>query len=89
MGNMFELKTNHHGLKYLFEQPHMNATQAIYIELLSELNFEIKCIKGKENRVVDALNKRNQIMQLSAINNWKSNLKIKLYEAIKVVDHYL
>jgi hypothetical protein len=47
MGKRFELRTNHNGMKYLFEQPTLNPRQTIWKEFLSEYNFEIKHIKGK------------------------------------------
>jgi hypothetical protein len=31
MGNIFEIRTNHNGLKYLFEHPHLNYKQAILL----------------------------------------------------------
>jgi hypothetical protein len=55
MGKKFELRTDHGGLKYLFEQPTLNAKQTRWLEFLSEYDFDIKHIKGKENKVVDAL----------------------------------
>jgi hypothetical protein len=58
MGKRFELRTNHNGLKYLFEQPNLNAKQARWLEFLCEFDFEIKHIKEKENKVVDALNRK-------------------------------
>jgi hypothetical protein len=39
----------------LFGQPKLNARQTRWLEFLSEYDFEIKHIKGKENHVVDAL----------------------------------
>ena len=54
----FELIIDHCGLKYLFDQPTLNARKAIWLEFLCEIDFEIKHIKGKENKVVDALSKK-------------------------------
>ena len=48
MGRRFELRTDHCGLKYLFDQPTLNARQARWMEFLCEFDFEIKHIKGKE-----------------------------------------
>ena len=42
-------------LKYLFNQPDLNSRQARWLDFLSEYHFELKHIKGKENKVVDAL----------------------------------
>ena len=37
MGRRFELRTDHCGLKYLFDQPTLNARQARWLEFLCEL----------------------------------------------------
>jgi hypothetical protein len=58
MGRIFELRTNQCGLKHLFGQPTLNARKTRWLEFLSECDFEIKNIRGKENQVVDALNIR-------------------------------
>jgi hypothetical protein len=58
MGKIFKLRTDHNGLKYLFDQPTLNARQSRWLEFLSEYDFDINHIKGKENKVVDALSKR-------------------------------
>jgi hypothetical protein len=55
MGKKLELRTNHIGMKYVFEQPTLNSRQTRWLEFLSEYDFNIKHIKGKENKVVDAL----------------------------------
>jgi hypothetical protein len=38
---------DHSGLRYLFDQPKLNARQAILASLLSEFDFEVGHIKGK------------------------------------------
>ena len=58
MGRRFQLTKNHYGLKYLFDQPTLNSRQARWLEFLCELDFEIKHIKGKENKVADALSRK-------------------------------
>ena len=55
MGRNFLLKTKIMCLKYLFDQPDLNARKAGWLTFLSEYHFELKHIKGKENKVVDAL----------------------------------
>ena len=47
MGRKFELRIYHCGLKYMFDQPTLNARQARWLEFLCEFDFEIKHIKGK------------------------------------------
>ena len=55
MGRKFLLKTDNMSLKYLFDQPDLNSRQARWLDFLSEYHFELKYIKGKENKVADAL----------------------------------
>ena len=57
MGRNFLLKTDNMSLKYLFDQPDLHASQARWLAFLSEYYFELKHIKDKENKVVDALNR--------------------------------
>jgi hypothetical protein len=47
MGKKFELRTDHIGLKYLFEQPTLNAKQTRWMDFLSDYDFDIKHIKEK------------------------------------------
>jgi hypothetical protein len=47
MGNRFELRTNHNVLKYLFDQPTLNARKRRWLEFLCEYDFDIKHIKTK------------------------------------------
>jgi hypothetical protein len=55
MGWRFELRTDHNSLKYLFDQPTLNARQSRWLEFLCEYNFDINHIKGKENKVDDEI----------------------------------
>ena len=68
MGKNFELRTDHDGLKYFFEQPNLNARQRRCMELICEYEFEIKHIKGKENKVADLLNRKIHVMHVATIN---------------------
>jgi hypothetical protein len=58
MGRKFLLLTDNSGVKYLFNQLDLNVRQARWLAFLSEFDFEVKHIKGKENKVVDALSCR-------------------------------
>ena len=60
MGRRFELRIDNCGLKYFFDHPTLNARQARWLDFLCEFDFKIKNIKGKENKVVDALNQKMQ-----------------------------
>jgi hypothetical protein len=71
MGKSFELRTYHSGLKYLFGQPTLNSKKSRWLYFICEYDFEIKNIKGKENKVVDALSRRVHEMhakKLACIN---------------------
>ena len=41
MGRKFELRTDHCGLKYLFDQPTLNARQARWLEFLCEFDLKL------------------------------------------------
>ena len=75
MGQKFELKTGHHGLEYLFEQATLNARQVRWMEFLCEFDFEIKHIKGKENKVVDALSMKVHEMHVETLSIFQSDLR--------------
>ena len=48
----------HSSVNFFFTQPDLNTRQAIWLAFLSEFDFEVRHIKGKENKVVDALSRR-------------------------------
>jgi hypothetical protein len=58
MGRKLLLLIDNSGVKYLFNQPDLNVRQARWLAFLSEFDFEVRHIKGKENKVVDALSRR-------------------------------
>jgi hypothetical protein len=49
--------------------------------LLSEFDFEIKHIKGKENRVVDALSRSMKTIHLEAMSTYETYVKNKVKNA--------
>ena len=66
-------------LKYLFDQKNLNARKARSLSFLTEYDFEIKCIKGKENKVVDALS--HHVNLLFACSSYESDLEKKILNA--------
>ena len=62
MGRKFLLKTYNMSLKYLFEKPNLNARKSRWFAFLSEYHFELKHIKDKENKIVDALSRRTHMI---------------------------
>ena len=75
------LTTSHSGLRYLFDQPKLNARQARRMALLRKFDFEIKHIKGKENTVVDALSKSTKTIHLAAVSTCETNVKNRVRNA--------
>ena len=49
-------------LKYLFDLRDLNSRQARWLVFLSEYHFELKHIKGKENKIVDALSRQDHML---------------------------
>jgi hypothetical protein len=88
MGRRFELRIDHNVLKYLFDQPTLNARQSRWLEFLCEYDFDIKHIKGKENKVVDALNKRVHKLQDTTISMYRTDIKSIILEATNADFHY-
>ena len=70
VGNKFILLTENIGLKYLFDKKTLNARQARWIASLSEYDFEIKHIKGKENIVADVLSRQQHKLHSMSISNY-------------------
>ena len=58
VGIIFVFKIDNVSLEHLFDQQNLNARKAQRLAFLREFYFEIKHIKGKENKVVDAISKR-------------------------------
>jgi hypothetical protein len=75
LGRIFVLMTGHSGLRYLFNQPKLNVRQAMWMALLSEFYFEIKHIKGKGNRVDDALSRSTKVFHLAVVSTIESDIK--------------
>jgi hypothetical protein len=89
MGKKFELRTDHIGLKYLFEQLTLNDRQRRWLEFLSEFDFDIKHIKGKENKVVDALSRRVHLMHATTVSMHQLDLKRRILDGLVTDQHYL
>ena len=84
IGKIFMLMDDNISLKYLFDQQNLNARQARWLDFLSEYDFEIKHIKGKENKVVDALSENPITSFIATISSYKTELDDKLEEGIKL-----
>jgi hypothetical protein len=89
MGKRFELRTDHNGLKYLFDQPTLNARHSRRLEFLCEYDFNIKHIKGKENKVANALSRRVHELYATTIIMYQIGLKDIISEVAKVDLQYM
>jgi hypothetical protein len=81
LGRKFVLMKDHCGLQYLFDQPKLNVRQSRWMALLSEFDFEIKHIKGKENKVDDALRKSMKTIHLEEMSTYKTDVKERVRNA--------
>jgi hypothetical protein len=84
MGRRFELRIDHNGLKYLFDQPTLNARKTRWLEFLCEYDFDIKHIKGKENKVVDALSRKVHELHATTISMYRTKIKDIILEVANV-----
>jgi hypothetical protein len=73
----------------LFDQPTLNARQSRWLEFLCEYDFDIKHIKGKENKVVDALSKRVHEIHITSISMYQTYLKGRISKATKSYLQYM
>jgi hypothetical protein len=81
MGKKFELRTDHNSLKYLFDQPTLNARQIRWLDFLCEYDFDIRYIKGKDNKVADALSRKVHELHATTISMYRTELKDIILEA--------
>jgi hypothetical protein len=81
MGKRFELRTDHNSMKYLFDQSTLNARKIRWLEFLCEYDFDIKHIKGKENKVADALSRKVHKLHATTISMYRTEMKDRILEA--------
>lgn len=77
IGRRFVLMINHNGLKYLFEQLNLNARQARSLTMISEFEFEIRCIKGNENKVTNDLSRKVQVNYIDVMGLYGTDLQYR------------
>ena len=59
----------------MLDQPNLNARQARWLDFLSEYDFEIQHIKGKENKVAHALSRNARLNFMKANSTYKTYLE--------------
>jgi hypothetical protein len=77
----FILMTDHSGLRYFFDEPKLNSRQDRWMVLLSEFDFEIKHIKGKENTMVGSLSISMKVIHLEVVRTYESEVKKRVKSA--------
>ena len=80
--------TDNKGLKYMLDQPNLNARQARWLAFLSEYDFEIKHIKGKENKVADALSRNAKLNFTIVISTYTTDLEEQLKAGLEQDEIY-
>lgn len=81
LGGIFVIMSDHRGLRYLFNQRNLNAKKARWFATLSELEFEIKYIKGKENRVADTLSRKVHVNHITTMSSYGTELQDSILQA--------
>ena len=89
MGMKFLLKTDNMSLKYLFKQPYLNARKFRWLDFLSENHFELNHIKGKENKIYDALIRRTHMIYEVTLSQTDAYFHEKIRMANKVDPFYV
>ena len=89
IGNFFILMMDNKGLKYLLDQPNLNARKSRWIAFLSEYDFKIQHIKGKDNTVADALSRNAKLNFTAAINTYTTDSGEQLKARIEQDENYL
>ena len=74
MGNKFLLKTDNMSLKYLFDQPNLNARKGIWLDFFRKYHFKLKHTKGKENKIFYALSQPANILYEVTLSQTYSDL---------------
>ena len=84
----FTLMIDNIGLKYMLDQPNLKERKTRWLDFLSEYDFEIQHIMGKENKVEDALSRNTRLNFVAAISTYKTNLDDQLEEEVKLDKNY-
>ena len=89
MGRKFLLKIDIMSLKYLFDQPYLNTSQARWLAFLNEYHFELNHINGKQNTVVDALSQLTHMIYEVNLSQTDADLHERIREANRVDPFYV
>jgi hypothetical protein len=84
LGRIFVLMIDHCRLRYMFDQSKLNDRQARWMAILSEFDFKIKHIKGKKNRVVDALSRSVKMIHLEVVSTCEMYVRERVKNAQEI-----
>ena len=76
-------------LRYLFQQPNLNARQARWLDFISEYHFDLNHIKCKENKILDALIWQTDMIYEVTLSQTSSNLHKMIRTANRVDRFYV
>jgi hypothetical protein len=89
MGRKIMLLTNNSSLKHLFNQPDLNVRQERWLVFLSEFNFDVRHIKGKENKVAYALSQRIGEIYEIIINKEENDIEQRIKSGRSNDENYI
>ncbi|KAH9299919.1 hypothetical protein KI387_044615, partial [Taxus chinensis] len=86
LGRRFILRIDHLSLRHLFMQPNLNARQRHWMEFLCEYDMKIEHVKGKENVVVDTLNKQRHSSMATSVSTY---LRSRILQQLPLDSFYI
>jgi len=88
LSRQFILMSDHSGLRYLFDQLHLNAEKSIWLAMISEFDFTIRYIKGTENGVAYAFSKRVRVNHIVSMSSYRIDLQDQILQEGQQDDRY-
>lgn len=83
------MRKNLNKLKYFLRQLTLNVGKIRWLKFPSEYGFYIKHKKGKENKFIDALNRKVHEMHATTISMHKFDLEDKILVVSNSSQHYV
>jgi len=89
LGKKFTLVTDHINIKYVFNQLDINAQKVRWMAFPSEFEFDIRHIKGKENKIAYVLNRHAYTLMEVSVSIVSIDLIEKIKKSIKSDPKYV